>query len=337
MSVMAVVHPNPRHRHARSTHGFRCCLTVFITLIYLATTAHAAVPTDNSTDIAKAVSAVEQANTAFNQAYAGRDLWAMSRLWTKADYVSAIHPAHPTPFLNWENVRSSWKQTFDHNRDITIRSLAGFVHVAGPVAWVIDSIRLEAFQTQTGQPIVMDNILTTKIFEKQGGKWLLSHYHAHLPKLTTPNAEPFVPFYPEANFSKAAAAVAQSNEVFNVALLNSDSVMMEGLWADADYVTAIHPDFPLPFLGPQNVRSSWEQLFAGDPQITLDHLGRAFHVAGRIAWVIEATGFQAVWPATDREILYMGNLLTTKIYEKHGDRWLLIHYHGHRGPESHTH
>lgn len=283
--------------------------------------------------ITEAATAVKQANDAFNQAYADRDLWAMSRLWTKADYVSAIHPAHPTPFLNWDNVRTSWEQTFDHNRDIKIRSLAGFVHVAGAVAWVIDSIRLEAFQTQTGQPVVMDNVMATKIFEKRGRKWLLSHYQAHLPKLITPNAEPFVPFSREANASDAVAAVARADEAFDVALMNGDFVAMEGLWADADYITAIHPDFPLPFLGPQNVRSSWKQLLAGDPEITLDHLGRAIHVASPIAWVIEATGFEAAWAATGREI-HMENLLTTKIFEKRGDRWLLVHYHGHRGPES---
>ncbi len=121
---------------------------------------------------------VKRANEAFHQAWSDRDLWAMGQVWAKEGHVTAIHPAHPVPFLGWESVRDSWKQTFARDPDAVVHRHGGTRHVAGPVAWVTDSTILTGVPAQGGHPIPY-GILSTKIFEKREGEWLLVHYHAH--------------------------------------------------------------------------------------------------------------------------------------------------------------
>src|SRR5215831_7100536 len=122
------------------------------------------------------------ANEAFDKAFTDRDIWAMSQLWSRDDGVSAVFPAKAKPYFGWDDVRRGWQESFDHNRDIKIKSLAGAIFAKGnnegDIAWIIDSTQFESFQTQTGQPVLMPNVLSTKVFERQNGKWLLVHYHA---------------------------------------------------------------------------------------------------------------------------------------------------------------
>lgn len=280
--------------------------------------------------ISKVAQDVKHANEKFHEGWRNRDLWAMSRIWLKTDYVSAIHPAHGKPFLNWDNVRASWKQTFGHNRDIEIRSLAGALHVVGPVAWVIDSIRFEATQTQTGQPILMDNILTTKIFQSRDDKWLLAHYHAHLPKFL---AVPDHLDEPDkgAGIARLPEAAAQANAAFYRAWSERDLSAMSALWAKVDYASAIHPDVAVPFLGWRNVARSWRRIFERNRDIKLRSRATAGHLSGDIAWLVEATEIEAA-RIESGERRPVDNLLITKIFEKRGDKWLLVHFHAHGGP-----
>ncbi len=122
---------------------------------------------------------VNEADRAFYQALSNGDLEAMSRVWSQANYVSAIHPDFPVPFLGPKNVKTGWEQMFANNRDIHVHARAKNVYVSGDLAWVIDATEFEAVGTKTSEPIHMDNVLTTKIFERKGDEWMLVHYHAH--------------------------------------------------------------------------------------------------------------------------------------------------------------
>ena len=277
----------------------------------------------------KVVQDVKRANELFYEAWKKRDLWAMSRIWAKADYVSAIHPGRAEPFLNWDNVRDSWKRTFDHNRDIEIHSLAGTLHVVGDVAWVIDSTRLEAIQTQTGQPILLNNILATKIFESDEDRWFLVHYHAHLPKLVPLTDTHDAPQRGEAA-STLPKAVEQANEAFYVAWSNGDVAEMSKVWAKADYASAIHSDAAIPLLGWGNVKKGWQAIFARNRAINVRGRAKARHMSGNIAWVVESTEFEIGWTENGQSA-HKDEFLTTKIFERHGDEWLLVHFHAHVG------
>jgi ketosteroid isomerase-like protein len=274
------------------------------------------------------VGEIRRANEAFHRAWSDRDLWAMGQVWAKEGYASAIHPAHPVPFLGWESVRASWKQTFAHNRDISIRSRAGAVHQASAtIAWVIESIRLEGVQTQTGQPFLMDNLLSTKIFERHGDEWLLVHFHGHLPHLASPDVHELEQVS-KAVSSPAEESVEQANEAFFQAWSGRDLRAMGVLWAKEGYVSAIHPAHPVPFLGWESVRASWQELFARDPDVVVHSHGGTRHVAGPVAWVADSTMLASVPTHGGPPVLY--SILSTKIFEEREGEWLLIHYHAHR-------
>ena len=277
------------------------------------------------------------ANEAFYEAVSGRDIWGMGQLWAKDDSVSAIFPAHDRPYFGWDNVRMSWTQAFDHNRDIKIKSLAGIIQAQGDnegnIAWIIDSTRFESFQTQTGQPILMPNVITTKIFERRDGKWLLMHYHAHLPGLIppTPSDEDIVS---RPITSDAAPDVKAADDLFFKALSESDLNGMSKVWTPSDAITAIQPDFDVPFAGEKNVMESWRIIFEHNKDIRISDVSDMVHVAGNVAWIVGSHAFEA---ARDEKTVHLPGVLVTKIFEKRGAAWLMVHYHAHIGPLAHFH
>src|ERR1700722_13234734 len=125
---------------------------------------------------------IRAVNERFWAAFAARDLWSIGRLWAKTDAVTAIFPADSTPSVGWENIRESFRRSFAHNRDVRVDAQVVRVGAEGNAAWLVDAVRFEAVQTQTGQSVVMDRILGTKLFERSGdGQWRLIHFHMHFP------------------------------------------------------------------------------------------------------------------------------------------------------------
>ena len=280
------------------------------------------------------------ANEAFYDAFSNRDIWTMGQLWVKEDYSSSIFPAGSKPAFGWDNVRRSWQQTFDHNRDIKIESLAGLIQPQGEddgdIAIVLDSTQFKSFQTQTGQPVMMPNVLTTKIFERRDGNWLLVHYHAHQPGLKPPTAgdeevgtRPLV--------TADAPDVKAADNRFYEALRSRDVDAMEKVWSPVESVTAIQPEASTPFIGRGNVMNSWIRLFEYNKNIEIPRVSQStVHVLGDRAWLVGS--FEAGLTRQTGEFIHLADVLTTKIYEKRDDgTWYLIHYHGHIGPLAHTH
>ena len=280
------------------------------------------------------------ADEAFHEAFSRRDIWAMAQLWSKEEYVSAIFPASAKPSFGWDNVRRSWQQTFDHNRDVKIKSLAGLIQVQGDdegdIALIVDSTRFESFQTQTGQPVMMPNVLTTKIFERRDGKWLLVLYHAHQPRLKPPTPgdeeggdRPLV--------TDVAPEIQAVDDRFYKALGDLDINAMNKVWSASESVTAIQPEGEMPFMGRKNVMASWELLFEYNKTIQIPRVSQeTIHVAGNRAWLIGSYEAGLTRRQTG-EFVHLPDVLVTKIFEKQGDAWLLTHYHAHVGPLAHAH
>ncbi|MGI9332036.1 MAG: nuclear transport factor 2 family protein [Gammaproteobacteria bacterium] len=273
---------------------------------------------------------LERADTAFLRAFSERDLWAMGEVWANTDHASAIHPAHPVAYVNWDNVRNSWKQTFGHNRNVRIQRRAGAAHIAGDVAWVVDATRFEAVQTQTGQPVLMRNVIGTKIFEQHGDDWRLVHYHAHLPGLDTRKQAAEGLTRQRTISNRPPETLRQANAAFAQALSSDELAIMSRAWAKTDYVSAIHPGYPAPFLGWEDVRTSWKRTFEYSSDIEIRTLWEHWNVAGDIAWVVEAARFEGR-QVDSLQPIRLFNLLVTKIFERAGGVWLLVHFHAHRG------
>ena len=269
---------------------------------------------------------------ASNKAFSARDISAMGKFWMKTNYVSAIHPSGQKPFLGWEKVRQSWLQTFAHNRDMKIRSLAGKAHVVGNIAWIIDSTRIEGFQTQTGQPILMDNVLGTKIFQRVGSDWLLVHWHTHLP-----NFEPVADTHElQTNLELVDDSLRDelddADHAFYQAFMNRDIVAMASIWSEEDHVSALHPDYRVPFLGAANVLRGFEQIFTNLSDISVSkgyHLAK--HVIDDVAWLIDTREITGTRVDT-KEKITSANVIITKIFQRQNGTWRLAHYHAHNGP-----
>jgi ketosteroid isomerase-like protein len=180
----------------------------------------------------------------------------------------------------------------------------------------------------------MDNLLSTKIFERHGDEWLLVHFHGHLPHLAWPDVHEMRQVG-DAVSSSAEESIEQANEALFQAWSDRDLQAMDKLWAKEGYASAIHPAHPVPFLGWESVRASWRELFARDPDAVVHRHGGTRHVAGPVAWVIDTTMLAGVPARGGQSIPY--SILSTKIFEKREGEWLLIHYHAHRtAPAAHA-
>ena len=281
------------------------------------------------------------ADEAFYKAFSDRDIWAMAQLWSKDDSVSTVFPANDKPYFGWDDVRRGWQESFDHNRDIKIKSLAGAIFAKGDnegqVAWIIDSTQFEFVQTQTGQPVLMPNVLSTKIFERRDGKWLLMHYHANQPRLVLPEASgEETAGHPVTSASATADNVKAADDAFYKAFGQRDLDLMGRIWSLSDDVTAIQPDFDVPFAGRKAVMKSWQGIFGHNATVVVIGPSDAIQVEGEVAWSVGSYEFFAV-RRDNGSMVRLPKVLVTKIFEKQGDNWRLVHYHAHIGPAGHVH
>jgi len=281
------------------------------------------------------------ADEAFYKAFSDRDIWAMAQLWSKDDSVSAVFPANDKPYFGWDDVRRRWQETFDHNRDIRIKSLAGAIFAnsdnEGQVAWIIDSTQFQSVQTQTGQPVLMPNVLSTKIFERHDGKWLLMHYHSSQPRLVLPEASgEETASHPVTSASPAADNVKTVDDDFYKAFEELDLDSMGRIWSFSDNVTAIHPDFDVPFAGRKAVMMSWQGIFGHNASVVVYNPSDAIQVEGDVAWSVGSYEFLAE-RRDNGKVVHLPKVLVTKIFEKQGLNWRLVHYHAHIGPARHIH
>jgi ketosteroid isomerase-like protein len=281
------------------------------------------------------------ADEAFYQAFSDRDIWAMAQLWSKDEGVSAVFPANGKPYFGWDDVRRGWQESFDHNRDIKIKSLAGAVFAKGDnegdVAWIIESTQFASVQTQTGQPVLMPNVLSTKIFERHSGKWLLMHYHANQPRLVLPTAsDEDRASRPATSVSTATDNIKALDDAFYEAFGQLDLDSMGNIWSSSDDITAIQPDFDVPFAGRQAVMNSWQGIFGHNTRVAVIGPSDAIQAKGDVAWSVGSYEFAALRRETGN-VVHLPRVLVTKIFHKQGDSWRLVHYHAHIGPAAHVH
>ena len=277
-----------------------------------------------------ALDEIRTANEQFWRAFSARDLWAMGRLWAKTESISAIFPAASTPFVGWENIRESFRRSFAHNRDIRIESHVVGLHAEGGVAWLVDSVRFEAVQTQTGQPIVMNRMLGSKVFERSGGKWLLVHFHAHFPGFAIPEQTQHGQADEEARVERPSDDIARVRVSFYDSFSDRDPEAMARVWAKDSYVSVIHPANPAPFLGPEEVITSWKHAFSELGAIHIRPRFVIWHVLGAVAWAVDMNEFHVLLAESSAPV-HLHNVLSTQIFEKREGQWLMVHYHGQIG------
>ncbi len=120
----------------------------------------------------------------------------------------------------------------------------------------------------------------------------------------------------------AEDAVLEANELFYRALQTLDLDAMDDVWLHKDWVFCVHPGWQ-GNTGWEQVRRSWEAIFANTRQLRIRLHQVALQLCGAIAWITcveEITSESGDGPAA---LLAQ----STNIYMRVGEKWKLVHHH----------
>lgn len=118
-------------------------------------------------------------------------------------------------------------------------------------------------------------------------------------------------------------AVLAANRAFYDAFESLDLEKMEGMWLQASHIACIHPGWrKLSGWGP--VMNSWERIFDSTFEMKFELEETEVMVRGDVAIVINLENLtQRGYDGTSRS-----QVLATNIFERLGDKWLLVLHHG---------
>lgn len=125
------------------------------------------------------------------------------------------------------------------------------------------------------------------------------------------------------------ADVLAANTQVEQAFSKLDVKAIEASWAQDGSVSVIHPSSKAPILGWEAVQKTYADhpvrykdfsVAMNNPQVTTN---------GNVAWVI---GIEKVYAHRANGDVLDISALTTNIFEKRGDKWLLVHHHASRMP-----
>ena len=119
---------------------------------------------------------VLEANRHFYAALEALDRSQMSRVWLHETWVKCVHPGWGL-IVGWDNVSESWVRIFQNTREIRIQLSHVSVRIEGTLAWVCCT---ENISNRFGEGVETAQALSTNIFMRQEGRWLLIHHHASL-------------------------------------------------------------------------------------------------------------------------------------------------------------
>jgi translation initiation factor 2A len=114
---------------------------------------------------------VEDANRRFYEAFASGRIEAMAAVWGRGDHVQTIHPGAGV-ISGRDDVIESWRAVLKGVRPRAFRITAEDVRVYASDAhgYVTCTEVVEADDAR-------GRTAATNIFEKQGGKWVMTHHH----------------------------------------------------------------------------------------------------------------------------------------------------------------
>lgn len=123
--------------------------------------------------------------------------------------------------------------------------------------------------------------------------------------------------------AEAEAEVRKANETFYHAFEKLDIGEMENVWLHEDHIQCFHPGWGL-LRGWGPVMESWKRIFENTEQMRFTLTEIRVELRDSVAWVtlyeniVSRVGGQSA----------TGVVLATNVFEKQGERWLMIHHHG---------
>lgn len=116
--------------------------------------------------------------------------------------------------------------------------------------------------------------------------------------------------------------VEEANARFYRAFESLDIAEMETVWAKGDHVKCIHPGWAL-LEGWDAVRASWEAIFRSTEETRFTLTNVSVRVDANLGWVTCTENILA----QVGEKVSVTSVLATNLFERSGDRWLMIHHH----------
>jgi ketosteroid isomerase-like protein len=121
-------------------------------------------------------------------------------------------------------------------------------------------------------------------------------------------------------------------DAFHAALANLDIGKMQNVWAQEPYVVLINPRDKAPAIGWDAVKKDWRDgVFGFWAELKLSpKQAPHIHVDQTTAWT---TGVVGVEGKNKSGQTLSFTIIETQVYEKRGDRWLMVSHHASRVPE----
>ena len=116
---------------------------------------------------------VYQANEAFYHAFETLDIKEMEKVWVKAAHIQCIHPGWGL-LKGWDSVMASWRRIFENTHEIHFLLSEVQIRIHDLLGWLT---LYENITSRFGEEVVTGTVLTTNIFEKRSGGWLMTHHH----------------------------------------------------------------------------------------------------------------------------------------------------------------
>lgn len=125
--------------------------------------------------LTKELTRVEEANLAFYEAFSQRDIDRMAQVWSKGPHARCVHPGWEL-VVGWSDIRQSWQEIFRTVKAVEFQLEDVHVEVSGRSAWVNLIAYVEI--TTEEDDVFQAAVVTTNIFERLDGQWLLTLHHS---------------------------------------------------------------------------------------------------------------------------------------------------------------
>ena len=117
---------------------------------------------------------VRAANQRFYEALSRQSLVDLEQIWSHAPHVRCVH-AGERLFAGWEAIRQSWREIFGSSICRTVVPHDPQIALFGSTAIVVCREEITSITPSGSSQGVA---LSTNVFERRDGRWLLVHHHA---------------------------------------------------------------------------------------------------------------------------------------------------------------
>ena len=117
--------------------------------------------------------------------------------------------------------------------------------------------------------------------------------------------------------------VERINNKFYAAFESLSIEKMDGVWSHGDNTVCVHPGWDM-FTGWLAIRESWLRIFENTQAIKFVITNTKIRIVNDIAIVVCLENIENI---VDGQNIKFG-VLATNIFERHNNKWLMIHHHG---------